>query len=153
VTDVELAGATYEDVVAIQNLKARYVDAVDGGWGEVVPHDPEAVVELFVVDGIWDSGVHGGGIGHDGIRAFMATGEAIMPFAYHHLSSPRIQVDGDTAAGRWHGMISMLVEGKAQLQLGVYDDEFVRTPDGWRFKRLQYTVAATTLLPHGWNIA
>ena len=140
-----------DDVQEIANLKARYVDAVDGGWGREIPHDPEAVVALFVEDGVWDSGVFGGGSGHQGIREFMATGEAIMPFAFHHLSSPRIQVDGDEARGRWHGMISMTLEGVARLQLGVYDDEFVRTPEGWRFKRLGYTVAATTDLPAGWE--
>lgn len=140
-----------EDVYEIQKLKARYADAVDGGWTGTKAHDPDAVVALFVPDGVWDSGDYGGGEGHEGIRAFMATGEAIMPFAFHHITNPRIDVDGDRATARWHALLAVTLEGRGQLQTGIYDDVLVRTPEGWRFERLQFTLAATTSLPETWT--
>ena len=81
-----------EDVYEIQTLKARYAAAVDGGWTGVTPHDSDAVLALFVPDGTWDSGAFGGGTGYEGIREYMATGAAIMPFAFHHISNPLIEV-------------------------------------------------------------
>ena len=141
-----------EDVIAIERLKARYADAVDGGWTGTRAHDPDAVVALFVPNGVWDSGDYGGGVGHDGIRSFMAGGEAIMPFAFHHITNPRIEVDGDRATGRWHALLAVTVESGAQLQVGIYDDVFVRTPGGWRFERLGFTLAATTPLPEAWTL-
>lgn len=140
-----------EDVYEIEKLKARYADAVDGGWTGTKAHDPDAVVALFVPDGVWDSGDYGGGAGHEGIRAFMATGEAIMPFAFHHITNPRIDVDGDRATARWHALLAVTLEDRAQLQTGIYDDVLVRTPEGWRFERLQFTLAASTSLPETWT--
>ena len=141
-----------EDVFEIEKLKARYADAVDGGWTSTKAHDPDAVVALFVPEGVWDSGDYGGGEGHDGIRAFMAGGEAIMPFAFHHITNPRIDVAGDRATGRWHALLAVTVESDAQLQAGIYDDVFVRTNEGWRFERLGFTLAATTPLPEAWTL-
>ena len=140
-----------EDVHEIEKLKARYADAVDGGWTGTKAHDPDAVVALFVPDGVWDSGDYGGGEGHDGIRAFMAAGEAIMPFAFHHITNPRIEVDGDRATARWHALLAVTLEGHAELQTGIYDDVLVRTSEGWRFERLRFTLAASTSLPETWK--
>ena len=140
-----------EDVHEIEKLKARYADAVDGGWTGVTPHDADAVLELFIPDGVWDSGAFGGGQGHEGIRTYMLTGAAIMPFAFHHISNPRIDVDGDRATARWHALLAVLAEEDAKLHVGVYDDVMVRTPDGWRFERLCFTLAASTDLPSAWT--
>ena len=141
-----------EDVHEIEVLKARYADAVDGGWTGTTPHDADAVVALFVPDGVWDSGAFGGGAGHDGIREYMATGEALMPFAFHHISNPRIDVQGDEATARWHALLAVTAEGQAKLHVGIYDDVLVRIEAGWRFERLTFTLAATTDLPSDWTL-
>lgn len=140
-----------DDVHEIEKLKARYADAVDGGWTGAKPHDADAVLELFVEDGAWDGGAFGGGEGHDGIRAYMLTGDAIMPFAFHHITNPRIEIDGDVARARWHALLAVETEGQAQLHVGIYDDEMVRTDQGWKFKRLGFTLAASTDLPGDWK--
>ena len=141
-----------EDVYEIQKIKARYADAVDGGWTGVTPHDADAVLALFVPDGTWDSGAFGGGTGHDGIREYMRTGAAIMPFAFHHISNPLIEVDGDRATARWHAMLAVSAEDQAKLHVGVYDDRMIRTAEGWRFEVLRFTLAATTDLPVSWTL-
>ncbi len=141
-----------EDVHEIEKLKARYADAVDGGWTGVRPHDADAVLALFVPDGVWDSGAFGGGRGHEGIREYMLTGDAIMPFAFHHITSPLIEVDGDRATAHWHALLAVTAEGQAKLHVGVYDDRLVRTDAGWRFELLRFTLAATTDLPKAWTL-
>lgn len=141
-----------KDVHEIQTLKARYADAVDGGWSGVTAHDADAVIALFVPDGKWDSGAFGGGTGHEGIREYMQTGAAIMPFAFHHISNPLIEVEGDRATARWHAMLAVIAEDQAKLHVGVYDDRMVRTKKGWRFELLRFTLAATTDLPVSWTL-
>jgi len=140
-----------DDVHEIEKLKARYADAVDGGWTGARPHDADAVLALFVEDGAWDGGAFGGGEGHDGIRKYMLTGDAIMPFAFHHITNPRIEIDGDVARARWHALLAVETQGQAQLHVGIYDDEMVRTDQGWKFKRLGFTLAASTDLPADWK--
>jgi hypothetical protein len=144
-------GSILEDVHEIQKLKARYADAVDGGWTGVTPHDAEAVLALFAEDGAWDSGAFGGGQGHEGIRNFMATGAAIMPFAFHHISNPLIEVEGDRATARWHAILAVTSDKEPLLHVGIYDDRMVRTAEGWRFELLRFTLAATTRLPATWT--
>lgn len=146
-----------DDVHEIEKLKARYADAVDGGWAGTKGHDADAVLALFVEDGVWTSGAFGGGEGHEGIRAYMETGDPIMPFAYHHITNPRIDVDGDRATARWHAILAVSARDPEtgvetpMLHVGVYDDVMVRTADGWRFERLQFTLAATTKLASEWT--
>lgn len=142
-----------EDVYEIEKLKARYAAAVDGGWTGVVPHDADGVLALFTPDGVWDSGAFGGGEGHDGIRTFMGTGEALMPFAFHHITNPLIEVEGDRARGQWHAILAVTAEDQPKLHVGTYDDRFVRTSEGWRFERLSFTLAATTDLPSPWVVS
>ena len=141
-----------EDVHEIQKIKARYADAVDGGWAGVMPHDHDAVLALFVPHGRWDSGAFGGGTGHEGIREYMQTGAAIMPFAFHHISNPLIEVDGDHATAKWHALLAVSADDQAKLHVGVYDDRMVRTAKGWRFELLRFTLAATTDLPSPWTV-
>ena len=141
-----------EDIHEIERLKARYADAVDGGWTGVTPHDADAVLALFTEEGVWDSGAFGGGQGHSEIRAFMATGAALMPFAFHHISNPLIEVDGDRATARWHALLAVSAETQAKLHVGIYDDRLVRTADGWRFELLRFTLAASTDLPADWTL-
>ena len=41
-----------EDRHAIADLKARYVDAADGGWTGEPAHDGDTIASLFVEDGV-----------------------------------------------------------------------------------------------------
>jgi hypothetical protein len=140
-----------EDRCAIADLKARYVDAADGGWTGEPAHDGDTIASLFVEDGVWDAGEMGRGVGHAGIRAYFAAVED-FPLVFHHTSSARIHVEGDEASGRWHVMVPLIDEGVSKLLIGIYDDRFVRTPEGWKFKELRFTPASTIDLPTGWQV-
>jgi hypothetical protein len=45
-----------------------------------------------------------------------------------------VEVDGDRGRGWWYLIeFNQRAQGDGTLHLGHYDDEYVRTPDGWRF--------------------
>ena len=142
-----------EDRAEIANLKARYVDAADGGWTGESAHQGEMIASLFVSDGVWDGGEMGRATGHAEIRSYFAGAVEDFPLVFHHTSSPRIHVEGDTGRGRWHVLVPMIDKGVSKVLIGIYDDEFVRTPDGWRFQRLRFTPAGIVDLPAGWQVS
>ena len=140
-----------EDIMEITRLKAAYCDAVDGGWDRRT-HNGEAVASLFVDDGVWDvGGGSGRGEGHSGIVNLIDSFQE-MPFAFHRVSNPVIYVNGDQATGKWH-VIPYLSQpdGKPVLFFGIYNDQFVKTPQGWKFKSLGCSTAALAGLREGWS--
>ncbi len=142
---------TLEDIMEITRLKAAYCDAVDGGWDRRT-HRGEEVAALFVNDGVWDvGGGVGRGEGYDGIVKLIDSFQH-MPFAFHRVCNPVIHVDGDQATGKWH-LIAYLSQpdGNPVMYFGVYNDRFVRTPQGWKFKLLTCDTAAQAPLRQGWS--
>ncbi len=140
-----------EDIQAIASLKGRYVEAADGGWTGKPPHDADGVCALFVPDGVWEAGELGGGNGHEGIHAYFSGAGEDTPMVFHHTGSPEIHVDGDRAHGSWHVIVPLIQSGVSRVLVGIYNDDFVRTPDGWRFQRLHFTPAAMIDLPTDWK--
>jgi hypothetical protein len=139
-----------EDAHEIANLKATYINWADGGWNGLA-HDPaNRIPSLFTEDGIWDGGVYGSFHGRDEIRDFFSGTRERLVFGYHRISVPKIEVDGDTATGEWHlvctvsegrtakDQVLALDDGTAVFFAGMYSDQFVRTPDGWKFNVLSF---------------
>ncbi len=141
----------FDDIQAITNLKARYVEAADGGWTDKPPHDAPGVRDLFVPDGVWNAGSMGGSEGQQGIHDYFAGAGEDAPMVFHHTGSPAIEVDGDRAHGTWHVMVPMIQTGSSRMLVGIYNDDFVRTPEGWKFERLQFTPCAMIDLPGEWK--
>lgn len=135
-----------EDIEEIKRLKARYCHFADRGF-EGAGHDDEGLAALFTDDGIWE-GSPGPSQGHEEITA---TAEKFMPFGFHIAINPHIVVDGDRAHGMWWGLIpTTTAEGKAVWTAGCYQNEFVRTADGWRFKHLRFQAAFKSSYENGW---
>ena len=141
-----------EDRHAIADLKTRYVDAADGGWTGEPAHDGDTIASLFVEDGTWSAGEMGEGVGHAGIRAYFAGAVEDFPLVFHHTSSARIEVEGDHATGRWHVMVPMIDKGVSKMLIGVYDDRFVRTTEGWKFQELRFKPASIIELSGSWSV-
>ena len=67
---------------------------------------------------------------------------------HHAITNHRITVDGDRALIRahihaQHWIVPDLIEpntGDCWVVVGFYDDEAVRTPDGWRLERVKLTI-------------
>jgi hypothetical protein len=142
----------FEDVQQIINLKARYVEAADGGWTGKPPHDADGVRDLFVPDGVWNAGDFGGGQGHEGIHAYFAAAGEDTPMVFHQTGSPEVHIDGDRARGSWHVMVPMVQTGISRMLVGIYNDTFVRTPKGWKIERLEFTPCAMIDLPGEWKL-
>jgi hypothetical protein len=143
-----------EDVEEIKKLKARYCAACDGGWGGRASHDTEGILAPFVEDCIWDGGVFGRREGKAALRDYYDKNSAsAAPLAYHLLTNPIIEVDGDSATGNWHMTIMLNnPDGSSLLVGGIFDDDYVRRPEGWRIKRSRFTLALTGKYEGAWSL-
>jgi uncharacterized protein (TIGR02246 family) len=114
----------YEDRDEILQLLYRYNHAVDGA-------DAEAWADTFTPDGVLDAG---GRVmsGRDEFVAFAKTVSGIR----HMVVNPIVEVSGDSAHVRAYLMV---LRGGAIGSVGIYDDQVVRTDDGWRFIKRVFT--------------
>jgi hypothetical protein len=141
-----------EDREEIIKLKARYVNYNDGGWNGPTHAHPDEVADMFVENGIWDGTPTAGyAKGREQIRQLFRN-FAVMPFIVHYVSNPLIEVDGDRAAGHWHALVTAtLPDGSAMWILGIYDERYVRTEEGWKFETLRFISAANSPYSQGWG--
>jgi 3-phenylpropionate/cinnamic acid dioxygenase small subunit len=123
-----------EDRQDIAELLLRYATAIDRcEWrllGSVFAE--ECDVDYGVI-GTWQSA--------DAVVEFMEKAHALAGYTLHRLSNMAISLDGDRAAARTYidGVI-MAGDNKSGVNaIGLYDDEIVRTADGWRIARRRFT--------------
>ena len=78
----------------------------------------------------------------DAITDFMTTAHASMGHTLHRLSNQAIIVDGDAATARCYvDAVLMAADGLSGINtFGFYDDDLVRTRDGWRIARRHFTM-------------
>ena len=72
------------------------------------------------------------------VKAWLAEVLPNFPAYVHMLGNFDVRIDGDTASSRTICFNPMVLDAEAKqvLFIGIwYDDEFVRTPDGWRMTR------------------
>jgi ketosteroid isomerase-like protein len=120
------------DRLAIQDLIGRYAVIVDSG-------DFEALDDLFTPDTVIDFSTFNGPVGGLAeIKTFLGASLPFFTRTQHMMGLPLIDIDGDTAHARTscnNPMISTKPDGTVSVWLiGLwYDDDLVRTEDGWRF--------------------
>jgi SnoaL-like domain len=120
------------DRLAIQDLIARYPLAVDG-------RDWDALDELFTPDARIDFTAFGGPAGDlASTKSFLRDALGGFRRTQHMMGLPAITLDGDRATSRTSCNNPMVIDNAdgstAVWLIGLwYDDEFARTPDGWRF--------------------
>jgi 3-phenylpropionate/cinnamic acid dioxygenase small subunit len=113
---------TPEDHIAITQLLARYCLSLD-------VDDVDAWVGLFTADAAYE--VYGRSWdGHDGLRKMMS----VAPGGLHLGGPPVIDMVDDDHAKTMQNLL--FVERTTGIQRNsVYDDDLLRTPDGWRIAR------------------
>ena len=82
----------------------------------------------------------------DAVIEFMEQAHALAGYTLHRLSNIAITLDGDRAVARTYinGLI-MAGDNKSGVNAnGFYDDEIVRTADGWRIARRRFTTVYLT---------
>lgn len=135
-----------EDIEAIRTLKANYLARCDA-------KDPAGMRACFV-DGpvAIDYGVIGRFDRADAlVDIFRQVGCHDYMVEMHHGVNPQIQVDGDSARGTW-GLHYQLINTRENslTQLGAYyEDEYRRTPDGWKMSATRCVVTSTLVLQLG----
>jgi 3-phenylpropionate/cinnamic acid dioxygenase small subunit len=119
-----------DDAADIRNLLARYCLTLD-------LDDVEGWVALFTPDARYH--VYGRVFeGHEGLRAMMGG----APGGLHLGGPPEIlSIEADQATTRQN--LLFIERGTSDQRCAVYDDELVRTPDGWRIasRRCRFIVA------------
>ena len=135
------------DIEEIKQLKARYALACDNDY------DPDALADLFTEDAVWDGGFMGRAETRDGIRTFFANASSVVAFAVHGVSNPLIEVAGDTAKGRWYLHQPMVLHGEGGCFwfCAQYEDDYVRTDDGWKFQHVRVNARAFTPFEEGFG--
>jgi ketosteroid isomerase-like protein len=131
------------DLEAIRDLARRYAHHV---WqGEL-----EALADLFAEDGSMDPGTRPPIVGRAallaGFREMLTAGSTFLPFVQQHV----VDLDGDAARGTCYIDLRAEVNGESMIGAGWYDDRYVRTPDGWRFRSRKITLRFFAPLRDGW---
>ena len=122
------------DRIEIGDLLARYATAIDR-------KDYELLDTCFVADADIDYVSSGGIAGkYPEVRAWLEKALAIFSVTLHSLSNSEITLDGDRAEGRTlvtNPMSMHDAEGQQTIftVYAYYEDELVRTGDGWRIAR------------------
>jgi hypothetical protein len=120
-----------EDIEEIKQLKGLYTQLVDqqlwDRWAK------EILTDDFSFDS--DAGlIEGRDANVQMVSSSLANARTV-----HHVHSPTIEVDGDTAKATWsmQDHVYLKFDGNeiAFRGAGFYHDEYVRTADGWRLRK------------------
>ena len=119
---------TDSDYEEIRALLARYCFAIDS-------RDGVAWAALFTEDGVFDFKMGEPVRGHEALRGFIAS----VPSDRCHLTANEIiEINGDRATVRAYALVTK--ESPPVIStVGAYEDQLVRTPEGWRFARRTFT--------------
>jgi 3-phenylpropionate/cinnamic acid dioxygenase small subunit len=140
------------DRLEISHLIATYADLIDS-------QNFDALDALFTADARIDFSTFNGPVGDLAeIKTFLGASLPFFARTQHMMGLPHIDIDGDTAHAKTscnNPMISTKPDGTTSVWLiGLwYDDDLVRTADGWRFSARNqiraYTLTGLTDTPLG----
>lgn len=120
-----------EDDIEIRELVARYGHAVS-------ERDTDGWRETWIEESEWNVLGHSPR-GREDIVTLWLRLMAQFPMIVHRASDGIVRLEGDTATGTWAIVESgQSARGDGVVVLGKYEDWYVRTADGWRFKRRDF---------------
>ena len=124
-----------DDRYAIERLKYAYCRYLD-------TKDFAAMCGLMTED---VTVTYGGGAitltGRQAVQDYLSKAMSDPTMLTSHLvSHPEIDVDGDEASGRWALVDTVIIEKHNLVIRGasLYEDKYVRTPEGWRIQHTGY---------------
>jgi 3-phenylpropionate/cinnamic acid dioxygenase small subunit len=123
-----------EDRQDISDLLVRYATAIDRcEW--------RLLGSVFTQECDVDYGEIGAWQTADAVIEFMEQAHALAGYTLHRLSNMAITVDGDRAEARTYIDGAIMASGNKSgvHAIGFYDDEIVRTDDGWRIAQRRFT--------------
>lgn len=120
----------HDDIVA---LTIRYATAID-------TRQYDLLSLVFTEDADLDYGEVGKWTGATEVTEFMDLAHAGAANTMHRMSNQVVTVEADAATARTY--VDALIlgpEGSGVNAIGFYDDELVRTGDGWRISKRKFT--------------
>ena len=132
-----------DDRQDISDLLVRYATGIDR-------RDWSLFRTVFTDDCELDYGEIGTWQGVDAVTDFMDTTHAMAGHTLHRLTNQAITLDGDKASARTYvDAVIMFGDNQSGVNAwGFYDDEIVRSADGWCIARRRFTqVRITTFGP------
>jgi hypothetical protein len=126
------------DEAAIRRLAAYYSDAV-------THLDAARAASVYAVDGLVAIAGHeiaGRGAIESGMRETFGQFSLLQLIEHGGL----VEISGNEAMARWSTVELAVRQGAKALGVifGRYEDQLVRLPEGWRFKRRSFTLAGRT---------
>lgn len=147
--DLEKRLTRMEDLEAIRRLKHQYCAYCDDNY------NPEGIASLWIEGGVWDAGADFGRyVGREAIAGFFRGVGPVVDFAAHLVMNEVIDVDGDTARGKWWCLMPSTFheDGKKvdRWLFAEYTEEYVKQDGKWYFKSLRSDIHKNA--PHltGW---
>ena len=134
--DLRAALRRLEDREAIRDLHTHYCFIQDRGHASHAEADVQVFLALCAPDVVWDNSPDGSRAhrGHAAVAAYLRQLWARFESCMHFVHNLAITFDGDDRArGRSSFDAAGDVGGVAFVAAGYYEDEYVRTADGWRF--------------------
>lgn len=126
-----LSLAEVSDRLEIQQLLVDYSTAIDQRRFDDLDRifTPDAYIDYRAMGGIDGT--------YPDVKAWLAQVLPTFPAYYHLVGNFDIRLAGDTASGRTmcFNPMQLSEDGKILFCALWYDDEFIRTPDGWRMTR------------------
>ena len=118
----------------INDLVARYVEAV-------ALFDVALYRAVWAADAVWVVDGRGSFHGPSDITALFVRLRERQEFAVQRIVSGRVEFGAERsrATGRWIIHSLTRTAGSGAELVGVYDDEYVRESDGWRFRERAFT--------------
>jgi 3-phenylpropionate/cinnamic acid dioxygenase small subunit len=128
----------------IAELLVRYAAGIDR-------RDWALFRTCFTADCEADYGDIGVWHGRDAITGWMERAHAGLGHTLHRITNQRVSIDGDVATARSY--VDAIILGPDDRTgvraVGFYDDELVRTREGWQIARRRFTRVLQTGLPEG----
>ena len=120
------------DKIEIQELLSRYCRACDS-------KDWALLRSLFTADAVLDYTSVQGPVGsREEVCGWLERGLSTVPWTMHYVTNIEIELAGDRAKVHVMFYNPMLLPGMTELSYcgGYYHHEVVRTPQGWKSRRL-----------------
>jgi hypothetical protein len=139
---VVLSLAEISDRIELQQLLVDYATAIDQRRFDDLDHifTPDAYIDYRAMGGIDGA--------YPKVKVWLSEVLPNFPAYYHLVGNFDIRLTGDTATGRTMCFNPMKLGNDGQVLFCAlwYDDEFVRTPEGWRMTRRVETKCMDKLL-------
>ena len=129
-------GLTPLDYVEIKQLVSRYAYAVDTG-----ADNGNVYASLFAADGAFADRMGRETKGREALAALARRNTRGPQSAFHFIVNHVIEPTSEGAVGKEYLVQLRIGEGEKPNDIfggGHYEDVYVKTPDGWRFKRRQF---------------